>query len=208
MARFYQQKSGRVLLDGVDVRDIKLKSLRQQLSLVLQETLLFSSSIAENILYGRLDATQDEVIAAAKAANAHDFIMALPNQYDTMVGERGAQLSGGERQRIAIARAFLKDAPILILDEPTSAIDSKTEAVILDALERLMEGRTTLLVTHRLSTLRNVDKILVLSDGAIVESGTHEQLIAGRGLYRHLHDAQTGVLRRRLQVVTGAQAAV
>ena len=169
-----------------------LKSLRQQISIVLQEPLLFSSTVADNIRYGRLDATMDEVIEAATQANAHDFIMRLPQQYDTPLGERGAQLSGGERQRIAVARAFLKDAPILILDEPTSSIDSRTEAVILDALERLMVGRTTFLVAHRLSTLRNVNRIVVLNHGRIVESGTHEELLAMDGLYRQLHDVQTG----------------
>ncbi len=150
-----------------------LKSLRQQISIVLQEPLLFSATIADNIRYGRLDATMDDVIEAAKHANAHDFIMRLPKQYDTPLGERGAQLSGGERQRIAVARAFLKDAPILILDEPTSSIDSRTEAVILDALDRLMVGRTTFMVAHRLSTIRNVDLILVMNHGRIVEPGTH-----------------------------------
>jgi ATP-binding cassette subfamily B protein len=166
---------------------------------VLQEPLLFSSTVADNIRYGRLDATMDEVIEAAANANAHDFIMRLPKQYDTPLGERGAQLSGGERQRIAVARAFLKDAPILILDEPTSSIDSRTEAVILDALERLMEGRTTFLVAHRLSTIRNVNRILVLNQGRIVESGTQQELLAMDGLFRQLHDVQTGAVKRRLQ---------
>jgi ATP-binding cassette, subfamily B, bacterial len=186
-------------VDGMDVRDITLKTLRQQISIVLQEPLLFSASIADNIRYGRLDATMDEIVEAARAANAHDFVSALPQQYDTLLGERGAQLSGGERQRIAVARAFLKNAPILILDEPTSSIDSKTEAVILDALERLMAGRTTFLVAHRLSTLRNVSSILVLNHGRVVEQGTHDELLRRSGLYRQLHDMQTGVTKRRLQ---------
>lgn len=199
--RFYEGVSGRILLDGTDVRDIKLKSLRDQVSLVLQEPLLFSGSIIDNIRYGRLDATDDEVMEAARQANAHDFIVNLPKGYETEIGERGAQLSGGERQRISVARAFLKEAPILILDEPTSAIDSKTEAVILDALDRLMVGRTTFMVAHRLSTLRHADLILVMDHGRLVEQGTHEELLALGGLYRQLHDMQTGVTRRRLRAV-------
>lgn len=189
--RFYDAISGRILLDGQDIRDITLQSLRDQVSIVLQEPLLFSGSIAENIRYGRLEASLEEIMEAARGANAHDFIMALPKQYDTEIGERGAQLSGGERQRIAVARAFLKNAPILILDEPTSSIDSKTEAVILDALDRLMVGRTTFLVAHRLSTIRNADKILVLRSGELIEQGTHDELLAKGGLYRQLYEMQT-----------------
>jgi ABC-type multidrug transport system fused ATPase/permease subunit len=195
LPRFYDPNAGRVLLDGRDVKSLTLRSLRRQISIVLQEPLLFSGTITENIRYGRLDATTDDIVAAAKAANAHDFISALPQGYETVLGERGAQLSGGERQRISVARAFLKNAPILILDEPTSAIDSRTEAVILDALERLMVGRTTLIVAHRLSTLRNVSTILVMHHGRIVEQGNHEQLLARGGLYRELHDVQTGQTR-------------
>ena len=197
--RFYNLKDGRVLLDGVDIKTVTIKSLRQQISLVLQEALLFSTTIEENIRYGQLTATTDEVVEAAKAANAHDFIMALPQKYETSVGERGAQLSGGERQRIGIARAFLKDAPILILDEPTSSIDSKTETVVLDALDRLMHGRTTFLIAHRLSTLRSVDHILVLHRGELTEQGTHEELLKLNGTYRQLYDIQTGVVRRRVR---------
>jgi ABC-type multidrug transport system fused ATPase/permease subunit len=159
---------------------------------VQQEPLLFPRSIAENIRYGRLDATDDDVMTAARAANAHDFITALPQGYATKLGERGAKISGGERQRIAMARAFLKDAPVLILDEPTSSIDSRTEAVILDALELLMEGRTTLIVAHRLSTLRRADRVIVVNAGEVVEEGTHESLIAGGGLYSQLHALQGG----------------
>jgi ABC-type multidrug transport system fused ATPase/permease subunit len=154
--------------------------------------------VAENIAYGRLDATMEEIIAAAQAANAHDFIMRLPAQYQTELGERGAQISGGERQRISVARAFLKDAPILILDEPTSSIDSKTEAVILDALDRLMVGRTTLLIAHRLSTIRRADTILVMDNGRLVEQGSHDELMERGGLYRHLYDMQTRHVRTRL----------
>jgi len=199
LPRFYDPAAGRILLDGVDITEMTLKSLRQQISIVLQEPLLFSSTVAENIRYGRLDATMDEVVEAARNANAHDFIMKLPRQYDTPLGERGAQLSGGERQRISVARAFLKDAPVLILDEPTSSIDSRTEAVILDALERLMVGRTTFLVAHRLSTIRNVNRIVVINQGRIVESGTQQELLAMDGLFRQLHDVQTGAVKRRLQ---------
>jgi ABC-type multidrug transport system fused ATPase/permease subunit/GT2 family glycosyltransferase len=189
--RFYDPGRGRVLLDGLEVRRLTLASLRAQISVVLQEALLFSGSIRENIRYGRLDSDNDDVIAAARAANAHDFIEQLPQGYDTELGERGAQLSGGERQRIAVARAFLKDAPILILDEPTSAVDSKTEAVILDALDRLMEGRTTFLIAHRLATIRSADWIVVLHAGEIVEQGQHDVLLERGGLYRELHDAQS-----------------
>lgn len=189
--RFYDPTEGRILLDGRDTCALTLKSLRDQISLVLQEPLLFSGSIADNILYGQLTATQDEVIAAAQAANAHDFIMKLPKQYQTALGERGAKLSGGERQRICVARAFLKDSPILILDEPTSAIDSRTESVILDALDRLMVGRTSLMIAHRLSTIHYADLILVLDNGQIVQRGTHTELLAQDGLYRQLHEMQT-----------------
>jgi ATP-binding cassette subfamily B protein len=197
LPRFYDPKEGRILLDGVDTREMTLKSLREQVSIVLQEPLLFSGSIAENIRYGRLEASTSDIIEAAQAANAHDFIMRLPKQYDTILGERGAAISGGERQRISVARAFLKDAPILILDEPTSSVDSKTEAVILEALERLMIGRTTFMIAHRLSTLHHADLILVLNHGRLVEQGTEEELIRKGGLYKQLHDAQTGPSRRK-----------
>jgi ATP-binding cassette subfamily B protein/subfamily B ATP-binding cassette protein MsbA len=191
LPRFYTPSEGRILLDGVDVADYKLHSLRSHISIVLQEPLLFSASVADNILYGRLDASLDHVIEAAKAANAHDFIMKLPKQYETELGERGAKLSTGERQRIAVARAFLKNAPVLILDEPTSSIDSKTEAVILDALDRLMVGRTTFIIAHRLSTIRYSDVIVVINDGQIVEKGTHNELLSARGMYYQLHEVQT-----------------
>ena len=188
--RFFDPKKGQVLLDGVDIRKIKLDSLRSQISIVLQEPLLFSGSIADNIRYGRLGASQEDIIEAARAANAHDFIMRLPKQYETELGERGAQLSGGERQRIAVARAFLKDAPILILDEPTSSIDSRTERVILEALSRLMVGRTTFMIAHRLSTVRHCKHILVIDHGRLVEQGSHEKLVRAGGLYQEMYEVQ------------------
>jgi len=193
LPRFVDPSSGAVLIDGKDVRGLTLRSVRDRISIVHQEALLFPRSIRENIRYGRIDATDAEIEAAARAANAHDFISALPRGYDTELGERGATVSGGERQRLAMARAFLKDAPILILDEPTSSIDSQTEAVILDALDRLMVGRTTFIVAHRLSTLRRADRILVLDHGRLIQSGTRDELLADEGLYRILHDLQSGV---------------
>jgi ABC-type multidrug transport system fused ATPase/permease subunit len=196
LVRFYDPGRGRIEIDGVDLRDLKLHSLREQISLVLQEPLLFSGTIRENIAYGRLGASEEEIEAATRAANADDFIRNLPDGYLTVLGERGAQLSGGERQRLCVARAFLKDAPILILDEPTSSIDSKTEAVVLDSLDTLMEGRTSFVIAHRLSTVRHADQILVVDHGRIVQRGTHEQLLADGGAYRQLHDAQTRERRR------------
>lgn len=191
MPRFYDVRAGRVLVDGYDVRDLTLESLRRQFSIVLQEPLLFSGTIASNIAYGRPDASHEEIRAAAEAANAHSFIRRLRGRYQAKLGERGAKVSGGERQRIAVARAFLRDAPILILDEPTSSIDSRTEGVILDALDRLMQGRTTIIIAHRLSTLRSVDRILVLDGGRIVQQGTPGELLDDEGgLYRSLWDAQ------------------
>jgi ABC-type multidrug transport system fused ATPase/permease subunit len=197
LPRFYDPKQGRILLDGADIRELTLKSLREQISIVLQESLLFSGSVAENIRYGRLNASMPEIIEAAKSANAHEFIMRLPQKYDTVLGERGAAISGGERQRISVARAFLKNAPILILDEPTSSVDSKTESVILDALDRLMVGRTTMVIAHRLSTLRHADQILVLNHGQLVEQGNEEELLRLGGLYHQLHCAQSGTAQRR-----------
>jgi ATP-binding cassette, subfamily B, bacterial len=197
LPRFFDPSSGRVLIDGHDVRDLTLESLRAQFSIVLQEPLLFTGTIRDNIRYGKLDATVDEVIEAAQAANAHDFIMGLPDRYKSELGERGTRISGGERQRIAVARAFLRDAPILILDEPTSSIDSKTEGVILDALERLMKGRTTIMIAHRLSTIRHVDRIVVLDEGRIVEQGTHKELLEREGLYRQLWETQAHKRPRR-----------
>jgi ATP-binding cassette subfamily B protein/subfamily B ATP-binding cassette protein MsbA len=192
LIRFYDPAEGIIRIDGHDTRDLTLDCLRNQLSLVMQVPRLFSGSIADNLRYGKLDATMDEIVAAAKAANCHEFITGLPDGYETTLGEGGAQLSGGERQRIAVARAFIRGTPILILDEPTSAIDSKTEEVILDALETLMKGRTSFMIAHRLSTVRDADLILVMNHGEVVESGTHDELLASGGLYYQLYEAQTG----------------
>jgi ATP-binding cassette subfamily B protein len=167
LTRFYDPTSGEILLDDVDVRDVKLRDLRNQFAIVQQEAVLFSTSVADNILYARPGATQGEIEDAARAANAHDFISSLPQGYETVVGERGMRLSGGERQRIALARAVLKDAPLLLLDEPTSSVDVKTEAVIMDALDRLMAGRTTFLIAHRLSTLENCEIRLTVDQGRV-----------------------------------------
>jgi ABC-type multidrug transport system fused ATPase/permease subunit len=206
LVRFYDPAGGGIEIDGVDLRDLKLASLREQISLVLQEPLLFSGTIEENIRYGRLEASDEEVFAAARAANCHDFIEGLPDGYQTELGERGAQLSGGERQRICVARAFLKDAPVLILDEPTSSIDSRTEGVILDALDELMEGRTSFMIAHRLSTVRHADQILVLQGGRIVERGHHEDLVGRGGVYSELHEAQNRERKRRTELPAPREA--
>lgn len=188
--RFYDVTEGAVYLDGKDLSQIPLDSLRQKISMVLQDVFLFHGTVRSNILFGREDANDAEVIAAAKTANAHEFIMELPEGYDTLIGERGVKLSGGQKQRLSIARAVLKDAPILILDEATSAVDAETETLIQEALERLMVGRTTIIIAHRLSTIRNADQIVVLDGGEIVELGTHDELYAREGAYWRLCQIQ------------------
>ena len=194
--RLHDPVSGRVLVDGMDLRRLRQHALRRQIGVVLQDALLFNDTIAKNIAYGRPDASRAEIEAAARAANAHDFIMRLPNGYDTMVGERGGLLSGGERQRIAIARALLKDPPILILDEATSALDAESEMLVQEALSRLVRGRTTFVIAHRLATVVGADRILVLKDGRIIESGTHLELLARGGYYASLVEKQTrGLIR-------------
>ena len=189
--RFYDPQSGRICVDGIDIRNVTVASLREQLAMVPQDTILFSASIFENILYGRLDATREEVMAAAQAANAHNFILQLPDGYETQIGERGCQLSGGQRQRIAIARAILKNPRILILDEATSALDAESERLVQDALDKLMVGRTTFVIAHRLSTIQRADRILVLEKGRMAECGSHADLLDAGGLYCKLYSLQT-----------------
>jgi subfamily B ATP-binding cassette protein MsbA len=193
--RFFDVSSGRILIDGTDVRDCTLQSLRGQLAIVTQDVILFDDTIWGNIAYGNPQAPHDRVLAAAQAALVDDFVSLLPQQYNTRIGERGLRLSGGERQRISIARAILKDAPILILDEATSSLDSESEVYVQRALQNLMEGRTTIVIAHRLSTVRHADKIVVLDEGTVQEIGRHEELIDRRGVYWKLHNIQdAGVL--------------
>ncbi|MBP2627232.1 MAG: lipid exporter, fused ATPase and inner rane subunit MsbA [Firmicutes bacterium] len=188
--RFYDPTSGDITIDGIDIKTVTLKSLRQQIGIVPQETILFNGSVYSNILYGRLDAKQDEVVNAAKAANAHNFIMDMPDGYDTQIGERGSKLSGGQRQRISIARAILKNPRILILDEATSALDTESEKLVQEAVDKLMVGRTSFVIAHRLSTIKRANVILVMERGKLVEQGTHDELLALGGLYSKLYQVQ------------------
>ena len=188
--RFYDPIGGRVLIDGVDLKELQLASLRSKIGYVLQDTVLFHGTVRENIGYGRPNASEEEIVAAAKLANAHDFITAMPHGYDTMVGDRGLTLSGGQRQRIGIARAVIRDTPILILDEPTAALDTESERLVIEGLERLMKGRTVITIAHRLSTIRDAHKIIVLKDGVVHEQGTHDELLKLNGVYAELHHIQ------------------
>lgn len=191
--RFYEVNAGRILLDGQDIRDVTLRSLRGSIGIVQQDVYLFAGTVAENIRYGRLDASREEIIAAAKQAHAHDFIMALPDGYDTDIGQRGVKLSGGQKQRLSIARVFLKNPPVIIFDEATSALDNESERAVQDSLEQLAHHRTTLVIAHRLSTIRNAQRIVVLSDSGIAEQGTHAELIALDGIYANLYNMQSKI---------------
>ncbi len=188
--RFYDPTEGRILIDGIDIRDVTLESLRRQIGIVTQETFLFSASIRDNIAYGKPEATDEEIIEAAKAAHIHDFIMSLPDGYDTIIGERGVGLSGGQKQRVAIARALLMDARILLLDESTSSVDVETEMQIQQAFSRLLKDRTAFIIAQRLSTVRDADRIVVLDNGTIVEEGTHEELLELGGIYTAIYNLQ------------------
>jgi subfamily B ATP-binding cassette protein MsbA len=190
IARLYDPLAGSVKIDGTDVRRYKLKSLRSQISFVLQESFLFRASVFENIAYGKLGASREEIVRAAKLANAHEFIVQLQEGYDTVVGERGETLSGGQRQRIAIARAIIRGAPILLLDEPSSGLDAESERVVFEALARLMKDKTSVVIAHRLSTVRSADVIFVIRDGTVVEHGKHDELLARGGLYAQLYETQ------------------
>ncbi|MFI8491775.1 ABC transporter ATP-binding protein [Peribacillus butanolivorans] len=190
LIRFYDPQQGTIKMDGLDIRDVSLKSIRSQMGIVSQDIILFNGSIRDNIVYGKLDATDDEITESAKAANAHDFIRAFPNGYNSQIGERGVKLSGGQKQRIAIARALLKSPQIIILDEATAALDTESEHLIQEALSRLLVNRTSIVIAHRLSTVQNADQIIVLEKGSVHEKGTHEQLLTSNGRYRQLHDLQ------------------
>jgi ATP-binding cassette, subfamily B, bacterial len=192
LLRFYDVDSGTITLDGVDVRDLTQEELRSAMALVSQDVFLFHGTVLENIAYGRPDADIDEITEAARLAEAHDFILELPEGYDTIIGERGQKLSGGQRQRLSLARALLTRAPVLILDEATSAVDNETEAAIQRSLARVSHDRTMVVIAHRLSTIRHADRIYVIDDGRVVEFGTHDELIGHDGIYRTLWDVQTG----------------
>ncbi len=191
--RFYDINGGCILLDGTDLRDISLSSLRRNIGVVQQDVYLFAGTVADNIRYGKLNANRDEIIAAAKRANAHDFIMSLPNGYHTDIGQRGVKLSGGQKQRLSIARVFLKDPPILIFDEATSSLDNESERAVQESLEKLANNRTTLVIAHRLSTIRNAGRIVVLTDHGIEEQGTHEELITMNKTYANLYNVQARI---------------
>lgn len=191
--RFYEVQYGQITLDGIDITQLNLRDLRRAIGLVSQDIFLFHGTVAENIAYGSFDATDEEIVKAAKIAEAHEFIAQLPSGYQTIVGERGQKLSGGQRQRIAIARAVLKNPPILILDEATSAVDNETEAAIQRSLDRITKNRTTIAIAHRLSTIRNADCICVMEEGRVIESGLHEQLIEHNGVYASLWRVQSGI---------------
>jgi ATP-binding cassette subfamily B protein/subfamily B ATP-binding cassette protein MsbA len=202
LVRFYDPWKGRITVGGTDVRDFRHQSLRGQIALVLQDPFIFPLTVAENIAYGRPEASMEEIVAAARAASADRFIARLPDGYDTVIGERGATLSGGEKQRLSIARAFLKDAPVLILDEPTSALDARTESSLLDALERLMDRRITFIIAHRLSTIGKATQIIVLERGRVIERGTHEELLERGSTYADLYSRQAEHRSRAAEVVT------
>jgi subfamily B ATP-binding cassette protein MsbA len=188
--RFYDVTAGSVLVDGIDVRDYQIKALRDQIGYVLQDTVLFHGTILENIAFGNPHASKDEIIAAAKLANADEFIARMPLGYETLVGERGSTLSGGQRQRIGIARVMVRNSPILLLDEPTAALDSESEKLVIEALETLMKGRTVIAIAHRLTTIHDADKIIVIANGVVAENGSHEQLLKENGIYAELYHTQ------------------
>src|SRR5262249_40030210 len=188
--RFYEASEGTILLDGHHIRDMTLHSLRSKIGIVQQDVYLFAGTVSDNIRYGKMDAGMEEIMEAAKKANAHDFIMALPDGYDTDIGQRGVKLSGGQKQRLSIARVFLKNPPVIIFDEATSALDHESEKAVQDSLERLSDNRTTLVIAHRLSTVRHAERIVVLTDSGVEEQGTHEELIALEGTYANLYNVQ------------------
>jgi ABC-type multidrug transport system fused ATPase/permease subunit len=201
LPRLYDTAEGTITIDGVDIKQYSLKTLRESIAIVQQDSFIFSGTVRDNLMYGKPNATEEEMIAAAQAANAHEFISRMPNGYNTMLGERGVNVSGGQRQRLSIARALLKDPKILILDEATSALDAESEALVQQALERLMQGRTSLVIAHRLSTVRSADCILVLKDGHIVESGKHEELLTLNGLYARLVRQQLSGVRDGMRIL-------